>query len=54
MENSFSNRIEAEIRRSKVVSADDEERTELERWLVSGAPCVDAPADRYSAQRGLQ
>lgn len=38
MDKSFSDRIEADIRRGAISSAEDEERDQLERRLADGMP----------------
>lgn len=48
MESSFSDRIEADIRRGKIASADDEERAQLEAWFNDGVPTVEELAARFS------
>lgn len=46
MENSFSERIEAEIRRGEIDSPAAEEVAQLEVWLAAGAPAPGTPALR--------
>lgn len=47
MERSFSDRIQADINRGKMVSVDDEERAQLEQWITSGLPVQGGLAARY-------
>lgn len=52
MEKSFSDRIEADIRRGAISSVEDEERDQLERWLADGMPATGTIAARlYYEQR---
>jgi len=47
MERSFSDRIEAEIRRGQIHTPNDEERAQLEHWLITGAPTPGEPISRF-------
>lgn len=48
MDSSFSTRIEADIRRARIVSVDEEERVQLERWLEVGVPTAEELAARFT------
>ena len=48
MELSFTDRIEAEIRRGQIHSPEDEERAQLENWLDQGVPEMGTPARRLT------
>lgn len=48
MDRPFSHRIEAEIRRRKIDSAQAEESAQLEQWTVAGAPAPCKAAERFS------
>lgn len=48
MESSFSDRIEADIRRGIIASVEDEERAQLERWIVYGVNNPEGAATRFA------
>ncbi|MFE4082829.1 hypothetical protein [Paenarthrobacter sp. YIM B13468] len=47
MEGTFSERIEAEIRRGEIDSPAAEEAAQLEGWIRDGVPAPDATARRF-------
>lgn len=48
MDRPFSPRIEAEIRRGKIDSAQAEESAQLEQWMVAGAPTPRKAAEPFN------
>lgn len=51
MENSFPERIEAEIRRGEIDSQAAEDIAQMEAWLAAGAPAPGTPARRLRDRR---